>query len=127
MKGLSITRQTLRILAKVVAGTTADPDRCRKAFTPGVFATDVALKMVAAGTPWRDAYHAVRDQFAALYEGKPAEVAQMDPDEAIAAKTHEGTTGGIDHNIYAKRETEALKSISRRLGALLAAKKALFK
>ena len=127
MKGLSITRQTLRILDKVVAGTTVDPDRCRKAFTPGVFATDVALKMVAAGTPWRDAYHAVRDQFAALYEGKPAEVAQMDPDEAIAAKTHEGTTGGIDHDLYVKREAAALKSISDRLGALLAAKKALFR
>jgi argininosuccinate lyase len=125
MKGLSITRQTLRILQKVVAGTSIDAERCRAAFTPGVFATDVALMKVAAGTPWRDAYHEVRDQFAALYDGRPAEVAQMDPDDAVAAKTHEGTTGGIDHDLYANRESEALKSVSRRLGALEAAKKSL--
>jgi len=127
MKGLDITRTTLRILAKVVEGLKVDAEKCRAAFTPGVFATDVALMKVAAGTPWRDAYHEVRDQFAALYEGKSAEVATMDPDEAVAAKTHEGTTGCIDHGLYASREAEALKSVSRRLGVLLAAKKALFK
>ena len=127
MKGLSIARQTQRILAKVVAGTTVDAGRCRAAFTPGVFATDVALRMVAAGTPWRDAYHDVREQFAALYDGRPAEVAQMDPDDAVAAKTHEGTTGGIDHDLYAKREAEALESVSRRLGVLYAAKRSLLK
>ncbi len=127
MKGLDIARTTLRILAKVVEGLKVDADKCRKAFTPGVFATDVALMKVAAGTPWRDAYHEVRDQFAALYEGKPAEVASIDPDEAVAAKTHEGTTGGIDHCVYEQRESEALESVSRRLDALHAAKKALLK
>jgi len=127
MKGLDIARTTLRILAKVVEGLKVDAAKCRAAFTPGVFATDVALMKVASGTPWRDAYHEVRDQFAALYEGKPAEVASIDPDEAVAAKTHEGTTGGIDHALYGKRAAEALKSVSRRLEALLSAKKALFK
>ncbi len=127
MKGLDIARTTLRILAKVVEGLKVDADKCRKAFTPGVFATDVALMKVAAGTPWRDAYHEVRDQFAALYDGKPAEVATIDPDEAVAAKTHEGTTGGIDHCVYEQRESEALESVSRRLDALHAAKKALLK
>ena len=127
MKGLDIARTTLRILAKVVDGLKVDAERCRAAFTPGVFATDVALMKVAAGTPWRDAYHEVRDQFAALYEGKPAEVAAMDPDDAVAAKTHEGTTGGIDHGLYADREAAALNSVSRRLGALQAAKKELFR
>ncbi|MBQ6138033.1 MAG: argininosuccinate lyase [Kiritimatiellae bacterium] len=125
MKGLDLARRTLRILAKVVKGLKVDAEKCRAAFTPGVFATDVALMKVAAGTPWRDAYHEVRDQFAALYDGKRAEVAVMDPDEAVAAKTHEGTTGGIDHRIYLRREKAALKSISGRLGALHAARRAL--
>ena len=119
MKGLSIARQTLRILTKVVAGTTVDVDRCREAFSPGVFATDVALKMVAGGMPWRDAYHEVRDHLERL-EGE-------DPDGAVAAKVHEGATGGIDHGLYAKREEKALKSVSERLGVLLAARKALLK
>jgi argininosuccinate lyase len=127
MKGLDITRTTLRILAKVVKGMKVDAARCRAAFTPGVFATDVALMKVAEGTPWRDAYHEVRDQFAALYDGKSAEVAGLDPDAAVAAKTHEGTTGGIDHDVYIRRETDALNSVGARLAALESAKKVLFK
>ena len=83
MKGLDITRTTLRILAKVVKGMKVDPAACRAAFTPGVFATDVALRKVAKGTPWRDAYHDVRDHLEQL----DAE----NPDAAVALKKHEGT------------------------------------
>ena len=119
MKGLSIVRQTLRILAKVVDGTVIDADRCRAAFTPGVFATDVALRMVAGGTPWRDAYHDVRDHLERLSD--------EDPDAAVAAKTHEGTTGGIDCELYERRIGEVLESASKRLAALQAAKNALLR
>ena len=127
MKGLETTRTTLRILAKVVAGMKVNADACRAAFTPGVFATDVALKKVAAGTPWRDAYHEVRDQFAALYEGKDAEVANLDPDKQVALKIHEGTCMGIDHDLYQKRISAAAKSAEIRKTALEAKCKALLK
>ena len=127
MKGLETTRTTLRILAKVVAGMKVNPDACRAAFTPGVFATDVALKKVAEGTPWRDAYHDVRDQFALLYDGKPCEVANLDPDEQVALKTHEGTCLGIDHDLYQKRISEATAVAEARLAALEKCCKALFK
>ena len=127
MKGLETTRTTLRILAKVVKGLKVNADVCRAAFTPGVFATDVALKKVAEGTPWRDAYHAVRDQFAALYEGKDAEVANLDPDRQVALKTHEGTCLGIDHGLYQKRISAAAESAASRLAALDAKCKALLK
>ena len=93
MKGLDITRTTLRILAKVVKGMTVDADKCREAFSPGVFATDVALRKVAAGIPWRDAYHDVRDHLEQLD--------REDCDEAVRAKRHEGTCLGIDHGVYA--------------------------
>ena len=127
MKGLDIVRTTLRILAKVVAGVTVDAANCRKAFTPGVYATDVALQMVAAGTPWRDAYHAVRDQFAALYDGRPNRVASLDPDEVVRAKRHEGATGGIDPAVYTRRLEAAAASVAARMRALEQAKKRLFK
>ena len=110
MKGLDITRTTLRILAKVVAGVTVDAARCRSAFTPGVFATDVALRMVAGGTPWRDAYHDVRDHLERLGD--------EDPDAAVAAKRHEGTTGGIDFKAYGARFAAAARSARSRLAAL---------
>ena len=118
MKGLDTTRTTLRILAKLVRGMKVNPDACRAAFTPGVFATDVALKKVADGMPWRDAYHDVRDQFALLYDGKPCEVSDLDPDEQVALKKHEGTCLGIDHDLYQRRISEATDSADARLAAL---------
>ena len=119
MKGLEITRTTLRILAKVVAGTSVDRAVCRAAFTPGVFATDAALRKVAAGTPWRDAYHDVRDHLERLGD--------EDPDAAVAAKTHEGTTSGIDIALYASRLAAAEKSLKTRLNNLEKRKRSLFK
>ena len=110
MKGLDTTRTTLRILAKLVAGMEIDAAACRAAFSPGVFATDVALRKVAAGTPWRDAYHDVRDHLELLES--------EDCDAAVAAKTHEGTTGGIDRALYRDRiaaETKAVKAALRLL------------
>ncbi|MGN0853497.1 MAG: argininosuccinate lyase [Kiritimatiellia bacterium] len=95
MKGLSITRTTLRILAKIVRGLSVDPDALRGGFVPGVFATDVALRKVAAGTPWREAYHQVRDNLEAL--------AAEDPDAAVAAKSHAGATAGLDWSFYEAR------------------------
>ncbi len=127
MKGLSIARTTLRILEKVVKGVAVDASACRRAFSPGVFATDVALRKVADGTPWRDAYHDVRDQFAALYDGKSAEVADLDPDRQVALKTHEGTCLGIDRQLYLRRISEALASALSRRKALDKCCKALLK
>ncbi|MBO6167078.1 MAG: argininosuccinate lyase [Kiritimatiellae bacterium] len=89
MKAVDTTRTTLRIMAKVVKGMTIDEAKLRAGFTPGVFATDVALRMVAQGKPWREAYHEVRDHLEMLKD--------EDPDMAVAAKTHEGTTGGLDY------------------------------
>ena len=127
MKGLDTTRTTLRILAKVVKGLKVDAAKCRAAFTPGVFATDVALMKVANGTPWRDAYHEVRDQFAALYDGRPAEVADLDPDRQVALKKHEGTCLGIDLGLYRKRMSAASSSAAARRAALDRRCKALLK
>ena len=106
MKGLSITRTTLRILAKFVRGMGIDEEKLRKGFIPGVFATDVALRKVAAGTPWREAYHQVRDNLEAL--------ASEDPDAAVAAKTHAGSTAGLDYSLYEGRIAELMASVSAR-------------
>ena len=127
MKGLDITRTTLRILRKVVAGVTVNAENCRKAFTPGVYATDVALQMVAEGKPWRDAYHEVRDEFAALYDGRHNHVSSLDPDEVVRAKTHEGTTGGIDHDLYRARFKAQMASASHRLEHLFGCCEKLFR
>ena len=79
---------------------------CRAAFTPGVFATDVALRKVAKGTPWRDAYHDVRDHLEQLDS--------ENPDAAVALKKHEGTCLGLDHDLYRARIVAAYKSADAR-------------
>ena len=107
MKGLSITRTTLRILAKFVRGLGIDEAKLRAGFIPGVFATDVALRKVAAGTPWREAYHQVRDNLEAL--------ATEDPDAAVAAKTHAGATAGLDYALYAGRVAALRTSVAARM------------
>ena len=107
MKGLSITRTTLRILAKFVRGLGIDEAKLRAGFIPGVFATDVALRKVAAGTPWREAYHQVRDNLEAL--------ATEDPDAAVAAKTHAGATAGLDYALYAGRVAALRTSVTARM------------
>ena len=107
MKGLSITRTTLRILAKFVRGLGIDEAKLRAGFIPGVFATDVALRKVAAGTPWREAYHQVRDNLEAL--------ATEDPDAAVAAKTHVGATAGLDYALYAGRVAALRTSVAARM------------
>lgn len=109
MKGLSITRTTLRILAKFVQGMGIDEAKLRAGFIPGVFATDVALRKVAAGTPWREAYHQVRDNLEAL--------ATEDADAAVAAKTHLGATAGLDYALYDARVRELQKSVAVRAEA----------
>ena len=117
MKGLSIVRTTLRILAKVVAGMTIDEDALRRGFIPGVFATDVALRKVAAGVPWREAYHQVRDNLEAL--------SSEDPDAAVAAKTHAGATAGLDWGFYAERIESLARSVAGRRAAFEGLRRAL--
>ena len=106
MEGLDVTRTTVRILAKVVKGVEVDPEQCRRAFVPGVFATDVALRKVAEGTPWRDAYHDVRDHLEQLES--------EDPDRAVAAKKHLGATGGIDYDHYRSAIADAFGAMLDR-------------
>ena len=117
MKGLAIARTTLRILAKMVRGLAIDEAALRAGFSPGVFATDAALRQVAAGVPWREAYHDVRDHLERL--------STEDPDAAVAAKTHAGATAGLDYALYDRRLKELRTSVTTRQTAFTACCNAL--
>jgi argininosuccinate lyase len=106
MKGISITRTTLRIMAKFIDGMGIDEAKLREGFIPGVFATDVALRKVAEGMPWREAYHSVRDNLEAL--------SSENPDDAVAAKTHAGATAGLDWELYDSRISTVKTSTQER-------------
>ena len=119
MEGLRITRSSLRIMTLMIKSLGVNPDKLRAGFIPGVFATDNALERVANGVPFRDAYQYVRSHL--------DELEAVDPDQAIAAKTHEGTTGGLDFDFYKEkiknvrgwvreRRKHAEKAFSKLLG-----------
>ena len=118
MKGISVTRTTLRIMAKMVEGLSVDEEKLRAGFIPGVFATDAALRQVAAGVPWREAYHDVRDHLERLES--------EDADAAVLAKRHLGATNGLDWSMYAGRVSSLKKEVAKRRRAFDAKIKALF-
>ena len=99
MEGLRVTRASLRIMTLLARSLQVCPGRLRSAFAPGVFATDRALELVAGGMPFRDAYRHVRENLDSL--------ALTDPARAVAAKTHEGGTAGLDFGYYRGRISEA--------------------
>lgn len=106
MDGLRITRSSLRILTLMTASLKVNPERLRAGFTPGVFATDYALELVAGGMPFREAYQHVRSHL--------DDLATADPDVAIAAKTHEGTTAGLDFEGYGARVRDVTKWVNEK-------------
>ena len=95
MEGMRVTRASLRIMALLARSLAVRPERLRAGFTPGVFATDRALELVAGGMPFRDAYQHVRTHL--------GELEAADPDAALALKTHEGGTAGLDFEWYRAR------------------------
>ncbi|MBT6411547.1 MAG: hypothetical protein HOK08_03780 [Betaproteobacteria bacterium] len=77
-----------------------------RGFSPGVFATDRALELVASGVPFRDAYNDVKANLDQLGE--------VDPKVAIAAKVHEGAPAGLDFNGLKRRASDGLRFVKTK-------------
>jgi argininosuccinate lyase len=71
IEGVRATRACLRVLARLVGGMKANAAALRAAFGPGVFATDLALELVVAGVPFREAYDRVKADLPALRAADP--------------------------------------------------------
>jgi argininosuccinate lyase len=95
MEGLATTRACLQSLALLMGRTQVNEAALIRGFSPGVFATDRALELVAQGMPFRDAYHHVKEHL--------GELGTMDPHEAIRKKTHLGATAGLDFDAFEER------------------------
>jgi len=101
LNGVSITRSCLGVLGSLVAGLHVDKEALRAGFTPGVFAADAALRLVAKGVPFRDAYRQVK--------ADPPGTAGVSPDQVVASRRVPG--GPCDPDIGAMRD--ASKEASR--------------
>ncbi len=60
---LSITKECLSIMGKIISNFTIDPPRCSKSLTPELFATEKVNTLVLNGIPFRDAYHQVAKEY----------------------------------------------------------------
>lgn len=107
MDGFSSVRGSLRMLTGIVDGIKVNREALLGAFSPGVFATDYALELVAAGRPFRAAYNHVREHL--------DELENTDPVKAVSRKTHLGATAGLDLKLLTSTiSRHAADSRSRR-------------
>ncbi len=103
LEGLSVTCASVQVAALVMASVEVDAKALASGFSPGVFATDRALELVAAGVPFRDAYDQVKSSL--------DELSQVDPKAAVAAKVHEGAPAGLDFKMLKGRSNEGLRFV----------------
>ena len=106
LEGLRTTRASVRIMQLLTTSLAVNPARLRAGFTPGVFATDRALQLVAGGMPFRDAYQHVRSHL--------DELETMDPDVAWAAKTGACGTADVAVAPLRRRVAEVAQRARRR-------------
>ncbi len=59
IKGFEITEQSLKSAALLFRSLKVNKERCRKAMTEDIYATEKAYKLVEKGVPFRDAYKQV--------------------------------------------------------------------
>ncbi len=109
IKGIEITKDTIKIIDLVMKGLNVNKDKCIKAFTPEIFATDKALELVKKGMPFRNAYKEVGLNLDKLKS--------IDPIKNIMAKKHIGATGNLglekSRNIVRKEIKELHKGKSK--------------
>ncbi|MFZ4396894.1 MAG: argininosuccinate lyase [Kiritimatiellia bacterium] len=106
LDGLRTTRASLRILRLLVTSLAVRPERLRAGFTPGVFATDRALQLVAGGMPFRDAYQHVRTHL--------DELVAINPARALAAKSADRGTVDVDFAPLRRRVKDMARRTLRR-------------
>jgi argininosuccinate lyase len=110
LRGLSVALAALRIMELTFAELKPNPDRLKAAFTPEIYATDDALRLVAGGMSFRDAYRQVGLNLDRVQAG--------DPVAALCSRRYPGTTGNLN--------LEALDAWTAQALGGLAADRAVF-
>lgn len=87
LRGLDLAGQMVAIMDLTFRRLTVNAAALARGFSPDIFATDAAFERVRAGVPFRDAYHEVGRNLAAL-EGR-------DPVQTIRDRTHLGAAGNL--------------------------------
>ena len=104
MRGLDTTIGCVRAIKLTFEKLTVNPPALLAGFDPTVFATDAALELVGQGMPFRDAYQQTAKNLDQL--------CRRDPAEAIASRTHVGSTGKLNLKQSDQRIVKAHKFLT---------------
>ncbi len=88
IKGLELAHNSIGITELTIANTEINRINLKKGFIPEIYATDEALKLVAGGMSFRDAYKEVGLNIDKLKN--------QDPEKIIKTRQSEGTTGKLN-------------------------------
>ncbi len=88
IEGIAATRACLRVMSRLVGGLRLNEAALRAGLGPAVFATDMALRLVSSGVPFREAYMRVKEQLGSLKAD--------DADAAIAMRSRPGGPVCVD-------------------------------
>lgn len=87
IRGIKLALQCVRIMQLTVSELVVNKENLVNAFTPEIFATDEAIKLVLSGKSFRDAYRDVGINLDS--------VKSMSPGEGIKTRTSTGTAGNL--------------------------------
>lgn len=76
MESFEIVKSTLSVMIPVIEGIRVDEEKCRRACTPEIYATEEAYRLVESGMPFRDAYRKVADKYAGPPPAEPVREAK---------------------------------------------------
>ena len=104
IRGIKLALQCVRIMHLTISELVVNTEKLEKAFTPEIFATDEAIKMVLSGKSFRDAYRDVGTNL--------DKVEVMSPLDGIKTRTSTGTAGNLRLDKLEKILTELKEDIS---------------
>ena len=87
IKGIKLALQCVQIMSLTISELVVNKKNLENAFTPEIFATDEAIKMVLSGKNFRDAYRDVGTNL--------EQVELMSPLEGITTRTSTGSAGNL--------------------------------
>ncbi len=87
IRGIKLALQCVRIMQLTITELVVNTENLKEAFSPDIFATDEAIKMVLSGKNFRDAYRDVGTNL--------DKVEVISPLEGIKTRTSTGTAGNL--------------------------------
>ncbi|MFH1006617.1 MAG: argininosuccinate lyase [Candidatus Latescibacterota bacterium] len=95
MEALDTTESCLKVVRLIFDRLQVNPEVLAESFTPELFAADEALRLVADGMPFRDAYREVAHRLDGLEN--------QDPVANIRSRTHLGAAGNLGLDLMRTR------------------------